>query len=89
MQFYSALIHYHLCQQVKLSSLPDQVASIVSDYELTTFPVAVPGSAPETREQWLEWCSFWPVSWRIPELGPGGPKAALLTAQDQVCVCGM
>lgn len=64
--------------------LPDQVASIVSDHQLAPFAVLVPGNAPETREHWTEWCKVWPVSWRVPELGPGSAAAVPLTAHDQV-----
>ena len=59
---------------------------LVSRRGLRPFPVDVPACAPETREQWAEWCRHWPVAWRVPEQGPGeaaGGSGVLLTAAEQ------
>lgn len=56
----------------------------MTQHGLRPFLVDVPACAPETREQWGEWCRYWPVAWRVPEQGPGeaAPRAPLTTAEQ-------
>ncbi|GAX85384.1 hypothetical protein CEUSTIGMA_g12800.t1 [Chlamydomonas eustigma] len=67
------------------ATLPDNIQALLSQYNLQPFLSCVPLKAPETKQQWVEWCrDHWPVSWKVPDQSAAsGSAAPPLTAYEQ------
>ncbi|BDA43446.1 probable inactive tRNA-specific adenosine deaminase-like p at C-terminar half [Coccomyxa sp. Obi] len=68
-------------EELAAQGVPEAIQQIIREDGLLLRQALAPCNPPTTREEFVEWCKHWPMSWRPPEM-PSTPPPNSITEDE-------